>query len=155
MTGRYRIHLLRAGDERALQLLAAGSGRFSEDGEGSPQQPLEPADATAFVSDPRTLTVVALDPGSSQIAGFAYACVLYRRHTKLRHLCIYEVGVDIDHRGKGVAEQLLAGLAAEARRQGITQAFAVLGSTGPDVLDAYRAIGAAEVPDPVVMAVDL
>ncbi len=152
MPGPYRIHLLRAGDERALELLASGSGRFGQTGEFESKPPLDPADATAFVTDDRTLCLVALEAGNNRIAGFVYACVLYRRHTRLRHLCVYELGIDVDHRGGSVARQLLEGLADEARKRGITQGFVVTGMANSEVIAAYQSVGARSVPDPLVMA---
>ena len=152
MPGPYRIHVLGPGDERALQLLASGNGRFGQPGESGSKPPLDAGDAATFVNDDRTLCLVALEASSNRIAGFVYACVLYRRHTKLRHLCVYELGIDVDHRDGTVAKQLLEGLAGEARKRGITQGFVVTGAANSEAVAAYHAVGAAMVPDPLVMA---
>lgn len=152
MPGPYRIHLLGPGDERALELLAAESGRFGQPGQAGSKPPLEPDDAAAFVADDRTLCLVALEASTNRIAGFVYACVLYRRHTKLRHLCVYELGIDAAHRGGPVAAQLLEGLTTEAAKLDITRGFAVTTSANSEAVAAYQSIGAVAVPDPMVMA---
>jgi ribosomal protein S18 acetylase RimI-like enzyme len=120
----YRLHRLRQGDEWALATLAKGNARFG-DGEDRPWvPPLSSEEASEFVNDPRTICIVAIHTETNHMAGFVYGCVLFRRHTKLRHLCIYEVGIDIDHRNQGVGKVLLDGIAAEARQMGIDQGFA-------------------------------
>ena len=60
----------------------------------------ERADAKAFLSDERTVCLVAF-VGNDPI-GFLYANELYRRHGDLSHLCLYEIGVAEEYRGSGV-----------------------------------------------------
>jgi hypothetical protein len=48
------------------------------------------------VADPGTVCVVAIDMATNHIAGFVYGGVLSRRHTRLHHLCLYEVGLDVE-----------------------------------------------------------
>ena len=124
MSDQYRTHRLAPGDEWALGTLAKGNARFSEGGDGDWVPPLSSQEAAEFVSDPRTIAVVAIDQATNNLAGFIYGSVLYRRHTKLRHLCVYEVGIDLDHRKGDVGKLLLDAIAAEARSMGIDRGFA-------------------------------
>jgi len=119
----YRLHRLGRGDEWALGTLAKGNARFSTSGDGDWVPPLSSEDAAEF-ADPRTVAMVAIESASNHLAGFVYGTVMYRRHTKLRHLCVYEIGVDTDHREHGVGMLLLERIGAEARGMGIDQGFA-------------------------------
>jgi hypothetical protein len=112
-------------------MLATGSGRFGAAGDDASKPPLAPEDATAVVADD---------------------CVLYRRHTQLKHLCVYEIGVDIDHRGSEVGAQLLRGLADEAKKRGIDRGFAISSVTDSEALTLFSTVGAVPIPDPVVLA---
>ena len=122
------MHRLRQGDEWALSTLSKGNARFG-DGEDRWVPPLSSDEAAEFVNDPRTICVVAIHTETNHMAGFVYGGVLYRRHTKLRHLCVYEIGVDIDHRNKGVGKLLLDAVGAEARNMGIDRGFAFAASS--------------------------
>lgn len=141
MSGRYHLRRLRPGDEAALTVLARGAARFDAGGHGTALDPLSPADAKTFVADDRTICIVALEEGTNHIAGFVYANVLYRRHTQLRHLCVYEVGVDQDHRSRGVERYLMDGLAAEARQLGIDRGFVITQESNPEAMELYRSVG--------------
>lgn len=140
-SGRYHLRRLRPGDEAALTVLAQGAARFEASGHGVALPPLAPADAEAFVADDHTICIVALEEGTNHIAGFAYANVLYRRHTQLRHLCLYEIGVDHDHRSRGVARILMDGMAAEARQEGIDRGFVITQESNVEAMDLYRSVG--------------
>jgi len=147
VSDRYRTHRLGAGDEWALATLAKGNARFG-DGDDRPWiPPLSSQEASEFVSDPRTVCIVAIDLGTNHMAGFVYGGVLYRRHTKLRHICVYEVGIDIDHRQSGVDRLLLQGFGAEARRMGIDQGFAFTSSTDRRARAMYESVGALRSSD--------
>ena len=147
VSDRYRLHRLRQGDEWALSTLAKGNARFG-DGDDRPWvPPLSSEEASEFVSDPRTICVVAIHMETNHMAGFAYGGVLYRRHTKLRHLCIYEIGIDIDHRHQGVGKVLLDGIGAEARQVGIDQGFAFCAATDRDTRAIYDSSGGQHSAD--------
>lgn len=148
---RYRTHRLQAGDEWALATLAKGNARFGDGSERPWVPPLSGEDASQFVSDPRTVCIVAIDMGTNHMAGFIYGGVLYRRHTKLRHLCVYEVGVDVDHRSTGVDALLLRGLGAEARRMGIDQGFAFTSSSDRRNRAMYESVGALRSTDDEIL----
>jgi ribosomal protein S18 acetylase RimI-like enzyme len=142
VSDKYRMHRLRAGDEWALGTLAKGNARFGDNEDRPWVAPLSNDEASEFVSDPRTVCVVAIDMGTNNMAGFAYGGVLYRRHTRLRHLCLYEIGVDVDHRDAGVDKLLIAAVGAEARQMGIEQGFAFASTTDHRTKAMYESVGA-------------
>ena len=146
MSDRYRLHRLRQGDEWALGTLAKGNARFG-DQDRPWVPPLSSDEAAEFVSDPRTICVVAIDTGTNHMAGFIYGGVLFRRHTKLRHLCVYEIGIDLDHRTTGVGRLLLEGIGNEARAMGIDQGFAFAPSTDREARSLYESVGALKSGD--------
>ena len=119
------MHRVRPGDEWVLSTLARGNARFGDGDESDWQPPLGTDEAAQFVADPNTVCIVAIDMATNHIAGFVYGGVLKRRHTKLRHLCLYEVGVDLDHRNTGVGQLLMQAFAAEARKMGIERGFVI------------------------------
>lgn len=136
------MHRLGAGDEWVLSTLARGNARFGDGSEGDWQPPLGNEEASLFVTDPQTVCIVAIDVASNHIAGFIYGGVLKRRHTKLHHLCLYEIGVDIDHRQGGVGELLLSSFASEARSMGIDRGFVITTEANSDAIAFYQAYGA-------------
>src|SRR5690554_3479780 len=101
------MHRLQPGDEWVLGTLAQGNARFGDGSEKEWQPPLGSDEASQFVSDPNTICIVAIDNDTNHIGGFIYGGVLLRRHTRLRHVCLYELGVDLDHRDADVAFELL------------------------------------------------
>ncbi|MCB1030913.1 MAG: GNAT family N-acetyltransferase [Acidimicrobiales bacterium] len=142
MSSQYRLHRIRQGDEWALNTLAKGNARFGHADDRPWVPPLSSEEVNLFVSDPRTICLIAIHMDTNHMAGFAYGCVLYRRHTKLRHLCIYEVGVDIDHRDQDVGKILVEGLGAEARQMGIDQGFAFTSVGDRQTRAIYESAGA-------------
>src|SRR3954454_10975990 len=75
-------------DAAVLARLAQENKRFGHDPARPALEPLAPSDARLFLADERTVCLVAFE-GNDPV-GFLYACELYRRHTHLRHLCLYE-----------------------------------------------------------------
>lgn len=142
VSDQYRMHRLRAGDEWVLSTLARGNARFGDGKEQEWLPPLGTEETAQFVSDPATTCNVAIDLETNHIAGFVYGGVLKRRHTKLHHICLYEVGVDIDHRNRGVGSLLLAAFAAEARRLGIDRGFVVANADDEVAMKLYQDAGA-------------
>ena len=138
----YRIHRLQPGDEWVLSQLARGNARFGRGQDDDWLPPLGTADATAFVNDPDTICVVAVEQGSNQICGFAYGGVLLRRHTQLKHICLYEIGIDTDHRNTDVGRQMLDGFGAEARLMGVDRGFVIVSAANEEAVSLYRSYGA-------------
>ncbi|MCU1498612.1 MAG: hypothetical protein JWM47_2565 [Acidimicrobiales bacterium] len=143
VSDQYRMHRLRVGDEAVLATLARGNGRFADgDSANDWQAPLGTDEAAKFVADPNTVCIVAIDLTTNHIAGFIYGGVLNRRHTRLHHMCLYEVGVDIDHRQKGVAALLLGAFGEEARKMGIDRGFTILNENNHEAVELFTSSGA-------------
>mgnify|MGYP001954093140 CR=1 FL=1 len=104
-------------------------------------------EAAEFVTDPRTICVVAIQMETNHMAGFVYGGVLFRRHTKLRHLCVYELGIDVDHRNKGVGKLLIEAIGGEARQMGIDQGFAFTAATDRATRAIYDSAGGQHSSD--------
>lgn len=133
------VRRLRPGDEEILTHLARHNDRFGTRQDRVELEPLAPADAFAFLRDDRTATFVAF--AGDDPAGFVYACELYRRHTALRHLCVYEIGVSDRYRNQGVGAILLAALGDHARAQGIERGFVVTRTSDPAAMALYAEAG--------------
>lgn len=142
VSDQYRMHRLRAGDEWVLATLAKGNARFGDGGDGDWQPPLGADEASRFVADPATVCLVAIDMATNHIAGFVYGGVLSRRHTRLHHMCLYEIGVDIDHRETHVGQLLMQAFAGEARKLGIDRGFVITNEANRSVVAIYEAYGA-------------
>ena len=134
-----------------LATLAKGNARFGAGDDRPWVPPLSNDEAADFVSDPRTVCVVAIDMGTNHMAGFVYGGVLYRRHTKLQHLCVYEIGIDIDHPRPEVSKLLLEGIGAEARQMGIEQGFAFASASDRDTRAIYENVGAMKGSDTEIL----
>lgn len=137
-----RLFRLGAGDEWVLDHLAKEHVRFGDGSQVGDQVPLTARDASRFCADPDTVMVVAVREGTDHVIGFVYGGVLKRRHTQLRHICLYEIAVDVDQRKKGIATQLLEAFAAEARQMGIDRGFVVTDEFNRQAMALYRKFGA-------------
>ncbi|QXC62990.1 GNAT family N-acetyltransferase [Aquihabitans sp. G128] len=142
VSDQYRMHRLRSGDEWVLGTLAKGNARFGDGSEAEWQAPLGSDEASQFVSDPHTVCIVAIDMATNHIAGFIYGGVLSRRHTRLHHMCLYEVGVDLDHRQTGVGMLLMQAFAGEARKLGIDRGFVITNEANHAAVALYESYGA-------------
>lgn len=138
-------------DIAVLAWLARNNGRYGAPGDRPAQQPLSELDAKAFLSDERTVCLVAF-VGQDPI-GFLYANELYRRHGDLSHLCLYEIGVAEEYRGSGVGRQLFDALGAHAHKRGISHGFAVTNMSNRDAMELFDKVGGARgANDDVVFA---
>ncbi|HYI60490.1 MAG TPA: GNAT family N-acetyltransferase [Acidimicrobiales bacterium] len=133
------VRRLRPGDEAVLAHLARHNDRFGSMEDRTELEPLLPGDASTFLADDRTATFVAF--AGEDPVGFLYACELYRRHTVLRHLCIYEVGVSDRHRNQGIGPALLAAVGDHARTQGIERGFVVTHTSNQAAMALHAAAG--------------
>ncbi len=133
------VRRLRPGDDAILSYLATHNASFGTIDERSELVPLTEAETVAFLADDRTATFVAF--AGEEPAGFCYTNELYRRHTALRHLCIYELGVSERHRNQGVGQALLDAVADHARGQGIAQGFVIAHATNTAACALYEAAG--------------
>lgn len=138
-------------DSAVLDHLARENPTFGDSASRPVLQPLRPADARTFLADERTICLVAFDNRTP--VGFLYACELYRRHTDLRHLCLYEVGVMEDHRDQGIGSKLMSALGDEARKRGIDRGFVVTTSADREAIALYTSNGAVRGNDDDVVLV--
>lgn len=139
------VRRLRPGDEDVVAHLADRNDHFGTYEERDPLPRLDDADARAFLRDDRTATFVAF--AGDEPVGFVYACELYRRHTVLRHLCIYEIGVSDRHRGQGVGQALLDAVADHARAEGIDRGFVITTTSNTAAMALYEAAGGQRAGD--------
>jgi ribosomal protein S18 acetylase RimI-like enzyme len=126
-------------DIAVLAWVARNNARYGAPGDRPPQQPLSEHDAKEFLSDERTVCLVAFE-GHDPI-GFLYANELYRRHGDLSHLCVYEIAVAEEYRGSGVGRQLFDALGAHAHKRGITQGFAITNTANRDAMQLFDKVG--------------
>lgn len=135
------MHRLKEGDEWVLGTLAKGNARFGEGSDHDWQAPLGAEEAALFVADPDTVCIVAIEIASNNIAGFIYGGVLRRRHTRLNHLYLHELGIDADHRKSNVGQSLMAAFAGEARALGIDRGFVITNEANKQMMHMCTAFG--------------
>lgn len=139
------IRRLRPGDDAVLSYLATRNATFGTVDEREALHPLSEAETIAFLADDRTATFVAF--AGDEPVGFVYTNELFRRHTALRHLCIYEIGVSERFRNQGVGQALLDAVGDHARTQGITQGFVITNASNPAAAHLYEAAGGVRTAD--------
>ncbi len=144
------IRRLRPGDDEVLAYLARHNDTFGAVGERVALDPLGQGETVAFLADDRTAAFVAC-AGDEPVA-FCYTNELYRRHSALRHLCLYEMGVAERYRGQGIGAALLEAVADHARSRGIGQGFSVAPASDRPASELYQAAGATPNGDEVVYA---
>lgn len=139
------IRRLRPGDDRVLSYLATHNATFGTVDEREALHPLSEAETIAFLADDRTAAFVAF--AGEEPIGFVYTNELYRRHTALRHMCIYEIGVSERFRNQGVGQALLDAVGDHARTQGITQGFVITNASNPAAAHLYESAGGVRTAD--------
>lgn len=139
------LRRLGPGDVDVLASLARDNSSFDTPDHRDALPPLSSHEATAFLSDERTLMFVAF--ADEQPVGFCYACVLYRRHTELRHLCVYEIGVSDRHRNMGIGQALLEAVSDHARSRGISRGFVITQASDGPAMSLYEQAGGVRGAD--------
>lgn len=139
------VRRLRPGDGPVLTYLAAHNASFGSVDERDALEPLSEPETVAFLADDRTATFVAFS--GDEPVGFCYANELYRRHTALRHLCIYEIGVSERFRNQGVGQALLEAVGDHARTVGISQGFVITNASNSAAASLYEAAGGVRTAD--------
>jgi ribosomal protein S18 acetylase RimI-like enzyme len=144
--------LLGPGDEEVLRMLSAEAGRFESDGERR-YEALSDADAAAFLRDDANQLDVAFD--GERPVGMLLAYELARRHGPSRMLLVYELGVDVEYRRRGIGRELMERVAARARERGISNGFLITDERNTAALALYESMGAVrEEDDEVVLDLD-
>jgi ribosomal protein S18 acetylase RimI-like enzyme len=139
------VRRLRPGDDAVLGYLATHNEVFGSIDERDELAPLSEAETVAFLADDRTAAFVAF--AGQEPVGFCYTNEPYRRHTALRHLCVYEIGVSDRYRGQGVGQALLDAVADHARSQGITQGFVITNASNTAATALYEGAGGVRTAD--------
>jgi ribosomal protein S18 acetylase RimI-like enzyme len=131
-----------------LQLLALEDADFDLEGRGEPLVPLEPAQATRYLSNPSVLHWVAFD--DSGVTGFLYCSVVYLRSAPGQELLLYEIGVRQRVRRQGVGRALLTHMENWMRDSGLTEVWVL--ADNQVAVDFYRGCGfAQELEQPVYL----
>jgi aminoglycoside 3-N-acetyltransferase I len=138
------------GDEGVLRALSVEAARFDYAGSEPRYEPLSNAGAASFLAEARNYLDVAFD--GDRPVGMLLAYELDRRHGDRRMLFIYELGVDRDHRRRGIGRALLHRVRAHARERGISHGFVITDERNEAALALYRSVGATrERDDDVVL----
>lgn len=133
-----QIRLLAPGDEAMLAQLAREDAAFDLADRGTPQPPLDDADAHEYLSDPAVLHWVALDDEAAPV-GHLLAHLQRRRHGDPQELLLYEIGVRDTHRRRGIGTALVDAMARWMGYRGIRDVW-VLGDNDGAVA-FYEACG--------------
>lgn len=131
------IRRLGPGDEDLLALLARDDPKFDLDERSQPGEPLAPALARDYLTDPSVLHWVAYS--GTTITGFVLAHLLRLRSGEGREVLLYEIGVHRDHRRAGVGRALIDELAAWMREHGLRTMWVL--ADNPDAAAFYEACG--------------
>jgi aminoglycoside 3-N-acetyltransferase I len=133
-----QIRLLAPGDEAMLAQLARDDAAFDLADRGSPQLPLDEADAHEYLTDPAVLHWVALEE-DGLVVGHLLCHVQRRRSGAAQELLLYEIGVRDTHRRRGVGTALADAMARWMGYRGIRDVW-VLGDNA-DAVAFYEACG--------------
>jgi ribosomal protein S18 acetylase RimI-like enzyme len=116
--------------------------------------PIVPASAEEFLSDPRHRLVVAIDNGV--IVGFVSSVIYVHPDKTAPELWINEVGVAPPHQGKGIGKALMRRTLEEARRFGCTEAWVLTDRVNSAAMALYKSVGGIEeVPDATMFTFQL
>jgi len=111
--------------------------------------PVIPASAEEFLTDPRHHIAVAIADGI--IVGFASAVCYVHPDKPAPELWINEVGVAESHQGRGLAKQIMACLLDKARQLGCAEAWVLTERNNIAAKRLYQSAGGIEAANNVVM----
>jgi ribosomal protein S18 acetylase RimI-like enzyme len=94
---------------------------------------------TALLDDEQTIFLVAFE--ADEPVGFVLAYDLPRRHGDRSILCVYEIEVHPEARGRGVGTRLLLELGRIARSRGIGEGFVLTDADNEAANRLYAAVG--------------
>jgi GNAT superfamily N-acetyltransferase len=142
------IRRLAEGDEVLLAELARDDADFDLGERGEPLEPLAPAAAREYLTDPAVLHWVAERDGT--VLGHLCCHWLRLRGGAGRELLLYEIGVRARVRRRGVGRALLAAMRAWMARHGVADVWVL--ADNPDAVRFYEACGfAIERPEPTYL----
>jgi GNAT superfamily N-acetyltransferase len=124
------VRRLGPGDEDVLATLAVEAPEFDLAGRGSPDPPLGPADAAAYLADPAVLHWVAERGGL--VVGELLCHLLPLPFGAGRELLLYSVGVRDGERRRGLGTALVAEMTAWMRAAGVHEAWVLADNPGAE-----------------------
>ncbi len=133
----FAIRRLGPGDEAVLAALAAEAPAFDLAGRSSPDPPLAPADAAAYLAEPSVLHWVAEEDG--RIVGELLCHVLPLPFGAGRELLLYSIGVRDGWRRRGVGAALVAEMVGWMREARVPEAWVLADNPGAEAF--YVACG--------------
>jgi ribosomal protein S18 acetylase RimI-like enzyme len=140
--------LLGPDDVSILEHLALRDADFDLEGRGEPLEPLSPSAARRFLADPAVLFWVARD--GAEVVGFLYCLLVPLRSSDEQELLLYEIGVRLDWRRRGVGRMLLDHMEGWMRTNGVCEVWVFADNQA--AVNFYRARDFAVAEDqPVYM----
>ncbi|MDQ3889568.1 MAG: GNAT family N-acetyltransferase [Actinomycetota bacterium] len=156
MTSRvaFTIRRLGTGDERVLAALAAEAPDFDLTGRSTPEPPLSPSAAAAYLADPAVFHWVAEEETIVVGELLCYLLLLPSRHG--RELLLYSIGVRVGHRRRGVGTALVRKMLEWMENAGVPEAWVLADNPGAEAF--YAACGftrGADTEQGVLMLLEL
>ena len=133
------VRRLRAGDEQVLALIAADAPDFDLAGRTTPEQPLAPGEAAAYLAEPNVLHWIAEDGGV--VVGELLCHLLLMPSDEGRELLLYSIGVRSSHRRLGVGSALVGEMRRWMRAAGVREVWVLADNAGAEAF--YAACGFA------------
>jgi ribosomal protein S18 acetylase RimI-like enzyme len=133
------VRRLGPGDEPALRACARDDHRFEEpQGRTVPSAPLDREAAAAFLRDPSVLFWLAEEAEGRAIG--MLLCYVQRRRSgdAWAELSLYEIGIDVDWRRRGVGRALLDAMHRWMGAHGVREVWV---PSAPGAVGFYRACG--------------
>jgi GNAT superfamily N-acetyltransferase len=131
------IRRLVIGDEATLASLADDDADFDLPGKGKPRPPLSDDEAHRYLADPSVIHWVA--EIGDELVGHLQGYVLHKRTADGVEVILYEVGVRIAHRRRGVGRALVETLLAWTDERGLGEVWVL--ADHPGAMAFYRSCG--------------
>ncbi len=96
----------------------------------------------SFLNTPNTIFLLGYV--NNEVAGMISAYVLPRMDSKKSELFFYEIGVNKNYRGKGVARALIEKLKEIAKEEGIKEMFVLTNRSNTPAMNLYKSTGGVE-----------
>ncbi len=134
-----QIRKLTLADEKLLNQVA----------EGVFDDPIQPASARMFLSDPRHHLVVAVE--DQTVVGFATAVHYEHPDKRYPEMWVNEVGVAPTHRGHGLARRIITLLFEVAAQLGCREAWVLTDEENAPAMGLYASLGGLKAPNTQIM----
>ena len=131
------IRRLGPGDEGVLESLAGEADDFDLAGASTPEPPLPPDEAAAYLTDPSVHQWVAEEDGI--VVGELLCHVLRLPSGNGRELLLYAIGVRAAHRRRGIGAALVGEMLRWALEAGVGEVWVLADNPGAEAF--YAACG--------------